>query len=164
MGKLGLKPLGLKPLGFKLLAPRTLSMGMIAILGVFQAAAWTDALATPPPGRMNPDERHRLRQEVRQHSGPFPRPSVQSLPSNASPGPMVVPQSNPASAATAPQVPPGQAGGGRMVGPGGERLSVDDRRALRQQLREQRPQREGSAAQAGPVMSPSQPSSPPPNP
>jgi hypothetical protein len=159
MGKLGLKPLG-----FKLLVRRTLSMGMVAMLGVFQAAAWTDALAAPPPGRMNADERHRLRQEVRQHSGPFPRPPVQSVPGNASPGPMVLPQSNPASTATIPQGLPGQASGGRVVGPGGERLSVDDRRALRQQLREQRPQREGSAAQAGPVTSPSQPSLPPPGP
>jgi uncharacterized membrane protein len=121
------------------------------VLGGLQAGSFSLAMATPSNGRMPPEERHRLRQEVRQHSGGQMRQPMQAVPmSNSGPAPAVVPQN----ALPVPGPIPGPRSGatphygqqpignpaypvGRVHGPGGGRLSEDDRRALRQQLREQ---------------------------
>jgi uncharacterized membrane protein len=129
-----------------------MSAGVVAVVSGLQGFTSLEAQAAPPNGRMNPDERHRLRQEVRQHSGNYPRPPIQAQPiANPAPAPMVVPQVG------VPQPPamplPGQPQPGGNVGPGPApgRLSEDDRRALRQQLREQRMQREAAGGQGTPV-------------
>jgi hypothetical protein len=180
---------------------RVRKVGIVASLVAIQGLALSFALplvvplgvsivfAAPPNGRMNSDERHRLRQEVRQHSGGYQRPPGPAAP-GGSPGQghtgqghagqgnsgqgnsgqaatgqgIVVPQVSPGSAVG--QV-PGGVGPSAMVpngvqtspqgvaqGVGRGRLSEDDRRALRQQLREQRAQREafnGAPLSEGPT-------------
>ena len=91
------------------------------------------AFANPPNGRLNQEERQRLRQEIRQHS-PIHQPQT-------------LPNVNPA--AQARPVPPAPASGG----PG--QLSPDDRRALRQQVREQRARESfAPAGSEGPITVP----------
>ncbi len=145
---------GMGKLGLNMLNRLVMSAGVVAILCGLQGIISPEALATPPNGRLNQDERHRLRQEVRQHSGHYPRPPVQAAPMpNPAPAPIAVPQGGPSQPQPKPQPvqsapgghPDGNPGAGRLGGPG--RLSEDDRRALRQQLREQRMQREGGAGQ-----------------
>jgi hypothetical protein len=175
---------------------RVRKVGIVASLVTIQGLALSFALplvvplgvsivfAAPPNGRMNSDERHRLRQEVRQHSGGYQRPPGPAAP-GGSPGQghtgqghagqgnsgqtatgqgIVVPQGSPGPAVG--QV-PGVVGPSGMVpngvqtspqgvaqGVGRGRLSEDDRRALRQQLREQRAQREafnGAPLSEGPT-------------
>jgi uncharacterized membrane protein len=141
----------LGPWAFK---PRVFNVE-VGVIVVFQALALPLTWAGPPNGRMNPDERQRLRQEVRQHSGAYPR--QQALPAvNPGAQPLGVPQANPVSSALPGAGAPGGAGAaygppgaGQRPGQGGGRLSEDDRRALRQQLREQRAQRD---MQTVPVM------------
>ena len=136
------------------------TLGAWLLVAGLQAFNVPEVLANPPNGRMQPEERHRLRQDLRQHSGNYARPPMQVAPiptSNAPP--MVIPQNATQTGAMAPygqSLPGGNPGAGRMVGPGAGRLSEDDRRALRQQLREQqRTQREPvSQPGAGPSVSP----------
>ncbi len=147
MGKFGLNTV------YKLVK----SAGVVAVLSGLQFFASSVAHAAPPNGRMNQDERHRLRQEVRQHSGDYPRPPVHAAPpANPTSAPLAVPQGRgPQGGPPHPQTiplsgPPGAGGNpgeGRVVGPAPGRLSEDDRRALRQQLREQRMQREAVGGQ-----------------
>jgi uncharacterized membrane protein len=138
-----------------------------AAFGVSLCVMTSSSLAVPPQGRMPPEERQRLRQELRQHSGNF-----QTRPF----GGLAVPQSSgaqgsPANLGQMPvqsAPPPAGAGqypthGARQLPPGFQappgRLSDDDRRALRQQLREQRAQREAPVA-----LTPGQSSGPAPVP
>lgn len=134
---------GMGKLGLNRLHRLVISAGVVAILCGLQGLTSPEAMATSPNGRMNPDERHRLRQEVRQHSGNYPRQPTQAAPMPNPPTPMVVPQGGASPQQSIPQpvqsAPGANPDAGRLSGPG--RLSEDDRRALRQQLREQRMQR-----------------------
>ena len=143
---------GMGKLGLSMVYTHVKHIGVAAVLSGLQCFTSSIALAAPPDGRMNQDERHRLRQEVRQHSGNYARPPIQAAPvANPAPVPMTMPQRGAPQPQTMPlSVPPSQSGNpgeGRVAGPGPGRLSEDDRRALRQQLREQRMQREAVGGQ-----------------
>jgi uncharacterized membrane protein len=137
------------------------------------------SFAAPPQGRMPPEERQRLRQELRQHSGSFQnRPfGALGVPQNSgNPGSTGTPSAlgqvpvqsaplptgaSPAGVSPNPPQSPRQYPPGFQPPPG--RLSDDDRRALRQQLREQRAHREGPFAVPNGPGPTSMPASAPPS-